>query len=652
MARSPLPEIAGYAIERELGSGAMARVYLAVQETLNRRVALKMMKPGTQEFQERFLREGRAVARLKHHNIIPVHDVGSAQDCYFMVIEYAEGGTLEARIRQGLSVEQALTILKQIAAGLDHAHQQGLVHRDIKPANILFRTDGEAAVSDFGIAKDQQQNQQLTQSGWVLGTPSYMSPEQVLGQAVDNRSDLYSLGVLFYEMLTGNKPYHALETVALMAMHVNEPIPRLPSELIRFQAVLDRLMAKAPGERFSTAGELLAELKKLEAPDQNGTIPLAVAGMRNKEWQVRVEADSKRGAGYALLIIEGLAVPEDAMFAIQSGAHHLSEDGWQTGECFFNPLLLENLSAWSCRVVFGPHVVRHMENANYRLKIYAPSWNEPQQRALSWRDIPPPPLASASRKRKRGRMGEAAAATAPAEPPLDEVVAVAPPEPAAPPPAPIPTLDEQPTVVAQTPPATPAPIAAPATDPSPAIATPQAASARSSNTLLLVVLVGALAAAAGGYWWWSQSAAPEPSAATKPASAASSSAKPPAPALSLQATRQQLQSGMDAAQAYQQAQQAAAQADGEQSALLLYQYAAEHGHAAAMLKMGEIYDPTRNEPTPLPRRRADKAHDWYSKAQAAGDPEAAVRLQGLRTWAEQEAGRGNAEAQQLLEDWH
>lgn len=611
MIPSPYPEIPGYTIERLLGAGAMARVYLAVQNSLNRQVAIKVMHSGDPQFHERFLREGRIVARLKHHHIIPVYDVGEFQDCYYMVMEYAEGGTLEARIQQGLTIEQALAILHQVAIALDYAHQQGLVHRDIKPANILFRADGTAVVSDFGIAKDYHQDQRLTQSGWLLGTPSYMSPEQVLAQPVDSRSDLYSLGVMFYEMLTGGKPYEARDSNNQMAMHVQQPIPRLSGALVRYQGIIDRLMAKKPEQRFATAVELLAELSRLE--ERSGNRTRREVEMSNGEWQVRVEADAKRGAGHAVLVIEGLALPPETVCCIKRGDDDLGPDGWRNGEYWIEPLLVETTSAWGSRIVLGPGVVRYMENGNYRLGLQAPNWDKPQERGLNWRDIPPP-LQGPSRR--RGQV----AVDSPRSPPPSV------PEPEPPPPPPPPVSEPEP--------------------PTPKSDERDQRKRPPSAVLILLALAILAVLGAGGYWWWSSQ--PQPVGPPVVVS-------PPKPVVNstftAQDARQKLQEGLAPDQMYELAQQFQAQPEGLQGAFLLYEQAAEQNHAAAALKLAEMYDPTRSEPTPLPRRRATKAYEWYRKAVASGIAEANQRLDALRAWAEQEAARGDAEAQALLQDW-
>lgn len=261
-------QIPGYRMERHLGSGAMANVYLAVQESLDRQVALKLMAASLlsdSTFRERFLKEGKIIARLNHPNIITIYDIGIFQGSYYMAMEYVNGGTLKERILTGLTVEQAVLILRQIAAALGYAHKRGFVHRDVKPPNILFREDGVAVLSDFGIAKGFDDGTQMTAAGWTVGTPNYMSPEQALGKPVDARSDLYSLGIVFYEMLTGDKPYQGQDAFATALMHVNHPLPRLPDNLASFQTIIEGLLAKNPDERYTNAAALLDALDRNDA---------------------------------------------------------------------------------------------------------------------------------------------------------------------------------------------------------------------------------------------------------------------------------------------------------------------------------------------------------------------------------------------------
>jgi serine/threonine-protein kinase PpkA len=264
----PLLLIPGYRIERELGKGAMATAYLAIQESLEREVALKIMAPmlvADQSFHERFLTEGKIIARLNHPNIVNVYDIGiTDQAIYYMALEYAREGNLTGRMRHGLSVQESLQILKQVASALHYAHLQGVVHRDVKPQNILFRDQETALLSDFGIAKALDSLSEMTAAGWVIGTPAYMSPEQAMGHRVSPQSDLFSLGIVFYEMLTGKKPRKSEDSVYAELPQAKRPIPQLPTELAKFQHVLNRLLAANPMLRYADANELIHDIQTLE----------------------------------------------------------------------------------------------------------------------------------------------------------------------------------------------------------------------------------------------------------------------------------------------------------------------------------------------------------------------------------------------------
>lgn len=259
-------EIPGYRIVRVLGKGGMATVYLAVQQIFERQVALKVMSTSMAEdpsFGQRFLREARIVSQLVHPNIITVYDVGVHDNAYYLSMEYIDGPDLK-QAREQLSLSQKHQIILDIAKALDFAGKKGYVHRDIKPENILLRRDSFSAVlMDFGIARTEEGDLTVTQAGVALGTPHYMSPEQAKGQAVDHRSDLYSLGVVFYYLLTGSVPYHADSAVAIGIKHITEPVPTLPPALQPFQKFIDRLMAKLPQDRYQTAAELIVDLQAL-----------------------------------------------------------------------------------------------------------------------------------------------------------------------------------------------------------------------------------------------------------------------------------------------------------------------------------------------------------------------------------------------------
>ena len=260
-------QIPGYRVESVLGKGGMATVYLATQLSLGRPVALKVLNdPETPQFFERFFNEGRCMARLSHNNLITVHDIGQGDGFYYIVMEYLPGGDLKRRIAQGMKPGVALKTLARLAGCLGYVHGQGIIHRDIKPSNILFRGDGTPVLSDFGIAKLTEVDSELTMTGTVMGSPHYLSPEQAQGQRrLDGRSDLYSMGVLLYEMLTGEKPFAGESFAATLIAHIKEPVPRLPPHLARLQPLLDRLLAKKPEERYRTGAELVKAIQQLRA---------------------------------------------------------------------------------------------------------------------------------------------------------------------------------------------------------------------------------------------------------------------------------------------------------------------------------------------------------------------------------------------------
>jgi serine/threonine-protein kinase PpkA len=256
-------DIPGYKIESTLGEGGMATVYLAIQESLERKVALKVMNTSLvmdPSFCQRFLDEGKTIAKLRHPAIVTIYDIGCHNSLYYMAMEYIEGGTLKERLEKPVGVLEALDIIRAIASALGFAHLHSFVHRDVKPANILFRADGSPTLTDFGIAKALESDKQLTQMGYAVGTPEYMSPEQARAAKLDGRSDLYSLGIVFYELLTGTRPFVGNDPFATALMHIDKQPPTLPAHLSIYQPILDRLLAKHPDERFANAGELLNAL--------------------------------------------------------------------------------------------------------------------------------------------------------------------------------------------------------------------------------------------------------------------------------------------------------------------------------------------------------------------------------------------------------
>jgi eukaryotic-like serine/threonine-protein kinase len=258
-----------YPIERPLGRGGMATVYLARDVKHHRQVAIKVLHPeltaglGT----ERFLREIRIEAGLQHPHILPLHDSGEADGFLYYVMPYVAGESLRQRLTREtrLPVEEALQLASDVADALGYAHEQGVVHRDIKPENILL-SGGHALVADFGIAKavEVAGDSRLTETGWGMGTPAYMSPEQILGDAVDGRSDLYGLGCVLYEMLAGHPPFTGASARAVFTRHQLEPPPSMlgqrPDVPAHIEEALRKALAKHPGDRFSTTGEFLEGL--------------------------------------------------------------------------------------------------------------------------------------------------------------------------------------------------------------------------------------------------------------------------------------------------------------------------------------------------------------------------------------------------------
>lgn len=273
--------VAGYSILHRLGVGGMSEVYLAFQQSLHRHVALKVMRSdyvGSQDHEQRFLQEARAVASLMHPNIVQVYDVGKFDSIHYIAQEYVPGSNLHAYIqrRGALPLAEAISILWQATAALQKASSIGLVHRDIKPDNLLLTPDGEVKIADFGLARARGQSQNLTAVGVALGTPLYMSPEQIQGLAVDSRSDLYSLGATAYHMLSGRPPFSGETPLALAMQHVQAtPVslkqlrPDLPDSLVD---IVHKLLNKSPEERFATAAELSRALRDVIDEVMGGSI--------------------------------------------------------------------------------------------------------------------------------------------------------------------------------------------------------------------------------------------------------------------------------------------------------------------------------------------------------------------------------------------
>ena len=260
-------EVPGYDLLKRIGAGGMATVYLAVpsgtKESEENAVILKILRvedPDNRTILRRFLREFRVTGALSHPNIVRISERGFANDFAYIAMEYCPNGDLSNRLGDGMKIDTAMHYLRQIALGLGEAHKHGIVHRDVKPANVLFRRDNSIALTDFGIAKAKEAAASLTMTNALVGTPHYLSPEQIRGMECDHRADLYSLGIVTYEMLTGERPFRAERLIELLDAHVTAPVPSLPAEMAHLQPILNELLAKAPEERYESAEALLQDL--------------------------------------------------------------------------------------------------------------------------------------------------------------------------------------------------------------------------------------------------------------------------------------------------------------------------------------------------------------------------------------------------------
>ncbi len=254
-------ELGPYRVVSALGDGGMARVYQAFQPAVNRYIALKVLPrqfSADPQFFQRFQREANLVARLQHPHIVPVFDFGESDGYAFLVMPLIRGGTLASLLR--LPLTETVRVIRQVAAALDYAHANGVTHRDIKPSNILIDEWGNYLLADFGIARMAESATTLTQAGSLLGTPAYMSPEQAKGEAVGSASDIYSLGIVLYELLTGRVPFQAETPVAVALQHVCAPLPRPrrfnPALTPAQEAVVLKALARRPTDRFASAGAL------------------------------------------------------------------------------------------------------------------------------------------------------------------------------------------------------------------------------------------------------------------------------------------------------------------------------------------------------------------------------------------------------------
>jgi DNA-binding NarL/FixJ family response regulator len=262
-------QVPGYSILKEIATSNFSQVFLARSVHLRRNVVLKVMNRGESQREiddaERFQREYEIISSITHRAIAEIYDFGSLPSHLYLAMEYFPCGDLRDRLRNPMSVDESLYYLRAIAEALRVIHVFGILHRDLKPANVMLREDNSPVLIDFGLARRSIEDAGTTGVGQVLGSPYYISPEQSQGQRVDARTDLYSLGVMFYEMLTGERPYAGRSALAIMAQHASSPVPVLPGPMALQQPLLERLMAKQQSARYASADELLADLGPLTA---------------------------------------------------------------------------------------------------------------------------------------------------------------------------------------------------------------------------------------------------------------------------------------------------------------------------------------------------------------------------------------------------
>jgi len=261
-----------FRIVERIGAGGMATVFKAYQPTLDRYVAIKVLPAYHARdpiFLKRFVQEAKAVAKLSHANIVTIHEFGEQEGITYIVMEYVEGGTLKDRLKGGraIPIAEAVDFMIQAADGLHCAHSYGIIHRDVKPANMLLRKDGHLLISDFGIAKMLEGTTNLTRVGTGIGTPQYMSPEQGTGQTVDRRSDIYSLGIVFFHCLTGRVPFNAESPVSITVKQLNEPLPVQQLRMVgippQLEQIIVKMTAKSPQDRYQTMDAVTVALKSV-----------------------------------------------------------------------------------------------------------------------------------------------------------------------------------------------------------------------------------------------------------------------------------------------------------------------------------------------------------------------------------------------------
>ncbi len=322
-------QISHYQIIEELGRGGMATVYRALDTRFEREVALKILPPyfmHDPDFPRRFRREAKVIASLEHKAIVPVYDYGEEDGRAFLAMRYMKGGSLANKIAsKALSLDETIPIMERVAAALDFVHSKEVIHRDLKPANILFDEFGEAFLADFGIAKLTEETTTFTNISNIVGTPAYMSPEQIQGKKPDARSDIYALGIILFEMLSGDQPYQSETPTGLWYMHVHEPIPSLHikrSDLPQsVDGVIQQALSKNPEQRYQSGKALVRALadsqvetavqhqqQPLAQPQQNQVLQTLVPDPKPKPIESRSETNRKPNRLKLMVVIIGLIV--------------------------------------------------------------------------------------------------------------------------------------------------------------------------------------------------------------------------------------------------------------------------------------------------------------------------------------------------------